>query len=112
MKILLSTTHRYPAGGRTGSGLGSNSRAGGGAAYVHDYLAKGLAELGHDVYTNLGGGFDAPLAAGVRYVSDTPPGIDILHQINAQFLVRDWPEPKLRNLKSAWLATCHIDATG
>ena len=112
MKILLSTTHRYPAGGRTGSGLGSNSRAGGGAAYVHDYLAKGLAELGHDVYTNLGGGFDPPLAAGVRYVSDAPPGIDILHQINAQFLVRDWPEPKLRNLKSAWLATCHIDATG
>src|SRR3954468_20845491 len=98
MKILLSSSHRYPAGGRTGPGLGANPGTSGGAAYVHDHLAKGLAELGHDVFTALSGGYDPPLPPGVRDARDATRGVDILHQINAQFLTRDWPGHALRNL--------------
>jgi glycosyltransferase involved in cell wall biosynthesis len=111
MKILLSARHRYPAGGFTGKGIHANPRTTGGAAFIHDHLAKGLAELGHEVYYHLASGYDPPLPEGVRPTELRARGMDILHQSNSQFLHVDWTLDELAELKAPWVSTCHIDLT-
>jgi glycosyltransferase involved in cell wall biosynthesis len=111
MRILLSSTHRYPAGGRVGAGLRANPRTTGGAAFVHDSLARGLAELGHEVYCHLRQGYDPPLPDGVRYTEGLVRGVDVLHHVNGQFLHVDWPPSALAQLGAAWMGTLHMDAT-
>jgi glycosyltransferase involved in cell wall biosynthesis len=54
LRVFLTSTSRYPA------------RIGGlGASRVHDLLARGLAEAGHDVYYRVTEGYAAPLPDGV-----------------------------------------------
>ena len=72
LRILLTSRHRFPAGGREGTGTRANPRTTGGAAIIHDLLAKGLAELGHEVSYHLEYGHDGPAPEGVRFV-DAPP---------------------------------------
>ena len=110
MKILLSSSHRYPAGGIAGTGLAANPRTTGGAAFVHDNLAKGLAELGHEVYCHLRDGYDPPLPAGIRPIEGPPRGVDVLHQINSWFFHSDWPTGVLSELDAPWVASCHVVA--
>jgi len=92
VRILLASTHRYPAavGGLSGTRL-------------LDWLAKGLADLGHQVSYFLEGGASVPLPGPVELVSRLPSRLDIVH-IQQESLfesldIGDMP----------WVRTCHVD---
>src|SRR5713226_1509426 len=81
MRVLLSSTHRYPAFGEIGIGPDPKPFPSGSSFYIHDLLAQGLAELGHEVFYLLRKGADGPLPAGVTLVSEPMADADILHTI-------------------------------
>jgi glycosyltransferase involved in cell wall biosynthesis len=68
MKIYLSSGHKYPGW-----------RYGVASSAVHDRLARGLAELGHEVRYHLGALGNAKLPDGIAPVSDFRGDEDILH---------------------------------
>lgn len=104
MRLLLSSNHRYPAFGEIGSGLHPKPFPSGSGFFIHDLLAKGLAELGHDVFYLLPKGADQPLPAGVKLVSAPTPDADVMHTI----AYRDGVQEKQWRPKP-WVATCHLD---
>jgi glycosyltransferase involved in cell wall biosynthesis len=63
---------------------------------MNDYLAKGLAEAGHEVFYFLREGADALLPPGVRLVSEPVPAADVFHNLESP----DKP----------WVKTIHLDA--
>ena len=72
---------------------------------VHDLLARGLAELGHDVFYLLPDGAEKPLPAGVTLLSQ-PTDADILHTVayhDEDLIPQKQPNPK------PWVTTCHLD---
>ena len=81
MRVLLAAEHRYPAFGSTGTGLHPRDFPSGSAYYLHDLIALGLVEEGHEVFYYLGGGAGIPLPPGVNLVSDTFPEVDICHSL-------------------------------
>ena len=105
MRILLSSDHRYPAFNEVGSGLHPKPFPSGSAYLVHDLLARGLAELGHDVFYLLPDGADKPLPAGVTLLSE-PTDADILHTV--AYHDEDLIPQKQSDLKP-WVTTCHLD---
>lgn len=108
MRILLWSNHKYSASQRTATALNSKVGVKGGSGVVHDNLAKGLAELGHEVFYRLAGA-DGPLPAGVRLVSGFVPEIDILHHYNSQWLCNsDFLEYR-KSYHKPWVTTCHSD---
>ena len=107
MRILLSSSqHRYPAFGEVGSGLHPRSYPSGSGFWIHDLIAKGLAELGHEVFYLLPNGASGPLPPGVTMVSEPVWDADILHTISDfdQGVVAEW-----RARDKPWVTTCHID---
>lgn len=106
MRILLSSDHRYPAFEKVGSGLHPKPFPSGSAYLVHDLLARGLAELGHDVFYLLRDGAGQPLPAGVTLVSDSIPDVDILHTVayHDEDVI-----PKRQASGKPWVTTCHLD---
>src|SRR5215471_10089794 len=107
MRVLLWSDHTYPAGGRIGTGLRANSLATGGASVVHDQLAKGLAELNHDVFYRLRGAREA-LPPGVRRMNGSVD-VDIVHHGNSRW-VQDADFLRLvKTSRVPWVATCHAD---
>jgi glycosyltransferase involved in cell wall biosynthesis len=91
MRIHISSGHMYP-----GSLHGVASHA------VHDNLARGLAELGHDVRYQLKGWGQARPPEGVRPVSDIAGDEDILH-VN-HLTLRESPATAL-----PWVRIVHSD---
>jgi glycosyltransferase involved in cell wall biosynthesis len=84
MRILLASSHRYPASAQQGSGFHPKTYPSGSGYHLHDLLARGLIEEGHTVYYALAKGVESPLPPGVEPVaaltSATPlPEIDIIH---------------------------------
>jgi glycosyltransferase involved in cell wall biosynthesis len=106
MRLLLASTHRYPAFGEVGSGRHPKPFPSGSAFYVHDLLVKGLAELGHDVFYLLPKGADKPLPAGANLISEPRYDVDVLHAIACHEgdLVQ---EMQARGMP--WVMTCHLD---
>ena len=106
MRILLSSEHRYPAFGEVGSGLHPRTYPSGSGFWIHDLLAKGLGELGHEVFYLLRGGSAIPMPPGVTLVSEPVWDADILHTISDRDapLIREW---QARN--RPWVTTCHLD---
>jgi glycosyltransferase involved in cell wall biosynthesis len=106
MRILLSSEHRYPAFGEVGSGLHPRTYPSGSGFWIHDLLAQGLGELGHEVFYLLRGGSAIPMPAGVKLVSEPVWDADILHAISGRDdpLIREW---QARN--RPWVTTCHLD---
>lgn len=106
MKILLSSEHRYPAFGEVGSGLHPRTYPSGSGFWIHDLLAKGLGELGHEVFYLLRGGSAVQMPPGVTLVSEPVWDADILHTISDRDepLIREW---QARN--RPWVTTCHLD---
>ncbi|HSS22498.1 MAG TPA: glycosyltransferase [Pyrinomonadaceae bacterium] len=105
MRILLSADHRYPASQEVGSGLHPKSFPSGSAYMIHDLLARGLAELGHEVFYLLPAGADKPLPPGVTLVSQ-PHDADILHTVayhDEELIPQKEANPK------PWVTTCHLD---
>ena len=76
MRVLLSSIHQYPAASSIGVGLNPKPFPSGSAFSIHDLLAKGLAELGHDVIYLLPKGASKPLPAGVTLVSEPRHDVD------------------------------------
>jgi len=57
VRVFLSSNSRYPA-----------AHGGNGASRVNDGIAKGLAELGHEVLYRIDEGIGEPLPAGITAV--------------------------------------------
>ncbi len=108
MRIVLSSNHCYPGSTRTGSGLAPRPWPSGSGPHVHDLIARGLAELGHDVFYRLPAGAAEPLPPGVRLVGDLVDDADIVHTMSGrdQDLLAT---AKARGIPS--VVTCHLDPT-
>lgn len=106
MRLLLSSDHRYPPFGDVGSGPHPKLFPSGSAYQVHDLLARGLAELGHEVSYLLREGADKPLPEGVTLVSDLTPDADVLHTVayHDEDLI-----PRMQSKGRPWVTTCHLD---
>lgn len=93
MRILVSAGHRYPA-----------SVGGPGGGRIFDFIVKGLAELGHDVFYHLREGAATPPPAGVSLVERPIGNVDIIH-------CRRGTEPTQRADANGtpWVLTCHTD---
>jgi glycosyltransferase involved in cell wall biosynthesis len=106
MRILLSSNHRYPAYADVGTGLHPTELPSGSGHHIQDLMAKGLAELGHEVFYLLRRGISKPLPRGVTLVSEPIDHTDIYH--NYAFRDEDvvgYMEAQNRR----WVTTCHLD---
>ena len=108
MKILLWSNQPY--GSAFGNGVGRAPRAipSGSGHYIHDLLAKGLAELGHEVFYHLEAGTATPLPPGVRMVQTPPDDVEILHNYSSS-RSHAGLMAHARARKIPWVATCHLD---
>lgn len=102
MRILLSSDHEYPAANPNGSGLHPKKFPSGSGYILHDLLAKGLAELGHDVFY-LVRRSNATAPPGIKLILNPVQDVDILHIISGRdaALIEESGKP--------WVATCHMD---
>ena len=92
MRILLASTHRYPA---SIGGLAGNR--------ILDWLAIGLAELGQKVFYLLSEGAAFPLPGHIELVTEVPECLDIIHAQDDSVFER------LRVTGIPWIRTCHVD---
>jgi len=101
MRIVMTGDHPYPlprsSGGRTPKRFPSAA-----GQRVHDWLAKGLGELGHEVVYVLTGEVSGEAPKGVRMTRVLEDG-DILHT----YAMRN-PEV-IAKWRGPWVASCHID---
>src|ERR1700752_1580656 len=110
MRVLLSSDHEYPASNGHGSGLHPKAFPSGSGYILHDLLAKGLAELGHEVsyiVRQLRPNFSADsVPAGIRLIYEPDFNTDVLHTISGRdaALIGEW-EARAK----PWVATCHMD---
>ena len=81
MRVLLTSTHRYPAEDGQGSGIQPREEPSSAPAHINDLLARGLAELGHEVLYCLPDGCDRPLPRGVQWIAEPRFDVDILHDV-------------------------------
>ena len=112
MRILLASPHRYPAFGRAGSGLHPREYPSGSGYHLHDLIAHGLAEQGHEVFYYVQKGAEIPMPSGVKCVSSPVSDVDICH---APIGPPGFSESML-SLCAAWttpcLLTCHMFDSG
>ena len=85
----------------------------GSAFHVHDLLARGLAEAGHEVFYLLEKGASAPLPPGVRVVPAVIDDalidhIDVYHSICIKGLLEDVAAHMNRRC-IPWITSCHLD---
>ncbi len=110
MRILIASNHRYPSYGAVGSGHQPREFPSGSGGHIQDLLARGLAELGHEVLYLLRRGCDTPLPEGVRLVTDPVADIDICQMTGAPGADADVREFAARR-GLPWVLTCHLDRT-
>src|ERR1700686_5265191 len=108
MKILLWSNQPYGAGFAHGSGRVPRAIPSGSGHYLHDTLAKGLAELGHEVSYYSEAGTAAPHPFGVRLITTPPDEVDILHNYSSSRSHAGLME-HVRQRGIPWVATCHLD---
>jgi glycosyltransferase involved in cell wall biosynthesis len=108
MRILLWSNHPHGSCFEHGAGRRPRALPSGSGHYLHDVLARGLAELGHEVYYHLPAGVAEPLPAGVERITAPPESADILHNYSSSR-----SHPDLMNFVKSrgipWVATCHLD---
>lgn len=106
MRILLSSNHPYPASRSSGSGTNPKEFPSGAGFVIHDLVAKGLAEAGHEVFYLLPRGAEAPLPSGVTLLREPRFDVDVVHTIT----MRDYDLiGAARQAGIPWVATCHHD---
>jgi glycosyltransferase involved in cell wall biosynthesis len=108
MRIALWSNQPYGACFTRGSGRAPREIPSGSGHYLHDTLAKGLAELGHEVCYYSETGATAPLPSGVRLITTLPKEVDILHNYSTSRSHAGLME-KVRQRGIPWVATCHLD---
>jgi glycosyltransferase involved in cell wall biosynthesis len=107
LRVLLSSNHHYPAANGKGSGLHPKKFPSGSGYILHDLLARGLAELGHEVFylvRQTPNGSSVP--RGIKLVCEPVAHADVLHTISGRDtdLIAEW---EARG--KPWVATCHLD---
>jgi glycosyltransferase involved in cell wall biosynthesis len=108
MRVLLSSNHRYPGDHRHGTGRQPREWPSGSGFIIHDLIAKGLAELGHEVFYRLPRGADEPLPAGAVLVHEPVADVDVLHTMT----FRDHELVSLfQRMGTPCVASCHLDPT-
>jgi glycosyltransferase involved in cell wall biosynthesis len=102
MKILFTCDHTYPLP-RTGVGRNPKAMPSASAQRIHDWLGKGLAELGHEVVYVLEEEPAGEPLPGVRIVRAPEPDADIVHTyaMRPPHWEASWRGPSV--------ATCHLD---
>jgi glycosyltransferase involved in cell wall biosynthesis len=106
MRILLSSNHRYPAYPDVGTGLHPSELPSGSGHHIQDLMAKGLTELGHEVFYLLRKGISKALPSGVTLVSEPLDNADIYHN----YAFRDDDVVALMEANGRpWVTTCHLD---
>jgi glycosyltransferase involved in cell wall biosynthesis len=108
MRILLWSNQPYGACFANGSGRAPRDMPSGSGHYLHDTLAKGLAELGHEVFYYSEAGPAAPVPSGVRLINTPPDQVDILHNYSSSRSHTGLME-HVRQRRIPWVATCHLD---
>ena len=110
MRILLSSDHEYPASNGHGSGLHPKAFPSGSGYILQDLLAKGLAELGHEVLYLVRRLHENPsppsVPNGLKLIFEPDFEADVLHTISGRdaALIGEW---EARG--KPWVATCHMD---
>lgn len=108
MRILLAAKHDYPARESVGSGLRPKRFPSGSGGALHDLIAKGLAELGHDVFYLVSHAVNARPAKGITLVAEPVRDAEVLHT-NSEFhqdLAHEWQEQG-----KPWVTTWHMNPT-
>lgn len=106
MRILLSSNHPYPASRSSGSGTKPKEFPSGAGFVIHDLVAKGMAEAGHEVFYLLPRGAETPLPSGVTLLREPRFDVDVVHTIT----MRDYELTRAaRQAGIPWVATCHHD---
>jgi glycosyltransferase involved in cell wall biosynthesis len=108
VRILLAADHCYPAYSTQSSGLHPMTYPSGSGYHIHDLIALGLAEAGHEVFYLLPNGWSKMPPAGVTPVSEPVDGVDICHTVFIPRLQEDLH----RLMESAgrpWVTTVHMD---
>jgi glycosyltransferase involved in cell wall biosynthesis len=111
MRILLSAQHRYPASGGRSSGFRPRRYPSGSGYHLHDLLARGLAETGHQVFYLLSEGWSERPPQGVTPVSQPVTDVDLLHTIMVPGMHAEAIE-LMERCGKPWLTTCHMDRGG
>lgn len=105
MRVLMTGEHEYPlprvSAGRTPKAMPSAS-----GQRVHDWLAKGLAELGCEVLYYLPNRKEGEAPPGVTFVDSLIEDVDILHTYAVRGPRYDLAWAKLGR---PFVATCHLD---
>ena len=106
MRILLAAPHNYPARESVGSGLRPKEFPSGSGGAMHDLIARGLAELGHDVFYLVPHDADERAARGIKLISEPIREADVLHTYSNfnEDLTRDWEAHG-----KPWVTTWHMN---
>lgn len=112
MRVLLVSDHRYPAFGTTGTGLHPREYPSGSSYHLHDLIALGLAEEGHEVFYLLGDGAGITLPRGVNLVSEALPAADICHSLVRPPRLAEEAAQLASRLGIPCLLTCHMVQPG
>jgi glycosyltransferase involved in cell wall biosynthesis len=110
MRILMASNHRYPSFRPVGSGLEPTEFPSGSGGHIQDLLARGLSELGHQVFYLLKRGCEMPLPEGVELVSDPIDDADIYQTTGAPGAELVSAFATERGLPC--ILTCHLDRSG
>jgi glycosyltransferase involved in cell wall biosynthesis len=105
MRVLMTGEHAWPLP-RVSGGLTPKAMPSASAQRVHDWLAKGLGELGCEVSYFLSNRSDAAAPSGVTFVDRLVDDADILHTYALRGPRHDlaWAERG-----RPFVATCHLD---
>jgi glycosyltransferase involved in cell wall biosynthesis len=101
MRILLCSEHRYPIEDGYGVGVTTRTEPSGAPARIHDLLARGLGELGHEVLYLLRDGAGAPLPPGVTLADAIPADADICHNIADRRFPSVFTQHRTRDIENA-----------
>jgi glycosyltransferase involved in cell wall biosynthesis len=109
MRILLAAKHDYPARASVSSGLRPTRFPSGSGGALHDLIAKGLAELGHDVFYLVPHTTDQPPVTGITLIAEPARNAEVLHTLSDfhEDLTHEW-----QSLGKPWVTTWHMDPAG
>jgi glycosyltransferase involved in cell wall biosynthesis len=100
MRILLHSDHCYPSDNGRGVGHALRYEPSGAPNHIHDLLAKGLSELGHQVFYLLKGA-DCPLPDGVTLIDAPRTDVDIAHNFHVNGLPWVLTQHRTRDVETA-----------
>jgi glycosyltransferase involved in cell wall biosynthesis len=79
MRIFLQSEHCYPIEDGQGVGIATRQEPSGAPQRIHDLIARGLGELGHEVFYFTEKGAQAPAPQGVTLCRSLRTDVDVFH---------------------------------